>query len=199
MSPATGATLSWLCRLVGARTVAEVGSGAGVSGLWLLRGMASDGVLTTIDEDSESTRAARRTFTEAGVATQRVRLIPGHPRDVLPRLADGGYDVVFLNGDTREYEQYLDQALRLLRPSGLVIFEHALGGGKVPDPAQRDPLTVAARTLVTAAGQDQRIHSLLLPVGDGLLLAQKRQDDPGPGPDEKPAAPSATATTSNGS
>lgn len=199
VSPATGATLSWLCRLVGARTVAEIGSSAGVSGLWLLRGMAADGVLTTIDEDAESTRAARRAFADASVPTQRVRLIPGRPLDVLPRLADGGYDLVFVNGDAREYERCLDEALRLLRPDGLVVFAHALASGKVPDPAQRDAVTVAARGLVGLTREDPRIHALLLPVGDGLLLGQKRQPDPGPGPGENPEPPSATATTSNGS
>lgn len=174
VAPATGATLQWLSRLVGARTVAEIGTGAGVSGLWLLRGMTDDGVLTSVDEDAESTRAARRTFADAGVPTQRVRLITGRPLDVLSRLADGAYDLVFLDGDAREYEQYLDEALRLLRPLGLVVFEHTLAGGKVPDPAQRDAATVAVRGLVNATRDDARVHPLLLPVGDGLLVAQKR-------------------------
>lgn len=174
VAPSTGAVLRWLCQLTGARTVAEIGSGAGVSGLWMLGGMVADGVLTTVDEDSESTRAARLAFGEAGIPTQRVRLIAGQPLDVLPRLADEAYDVVFFNGDVREYAQYLEEALRLLRPQGIAVFEHALAGGKVPDPAQRDAATVAARLLVTAASQDDRIHPLLLPAGDGLLVAQKR-------------------------
>lgn len=173
VAPSTGAALRWLCQLIGARTVAEIGSGAGVSGLWMLGGMVPDGVLTTVDEDSESIRAARRAFTDAGVPTQRVRLIAGQPLDVLPRLADAAYDLVFFNGDVREYAQYLEEGLRLLRPRGIVAFEHALVEGKVPDPAQRDDLTVAARLVVTAASQDERIHPLLLPVGDGLLVAQK--------------------------
>jgi predicted O-methyltransferase YrrM len=208
VAPATGAALQWLGRLIGARAVAEIGTGAGVSGLWLLRGMTDDGILTSVDGDAESTRAARRAFTDAGIPTQRVRLITGEALDVLSRLADGAYDLVFLDGDAREYDRYLDEALRLLRPGGLVIFEHALVDDKVPDPAQRDAVTVAVRSLVSAARDDERIRPLLLPVGDGLLVAQKQaaksaeeqdQADPGPGPDRNPAAPSATATTSNGS
>lgn len=174
VAPSTGAVLRWLCQLTEARTVAEIGSGAGVSGLWMLGGMAVDGVLTTVDEDSESTRAARRAFGDAGIPTQRVRLIAGRPLDVLPRLADAAYDLVFVNGDVREYAQYLEEALRLLRPRGIVAFEHALADGKVPDPAQRDAATVAARLVVTAASHDERIHPLVLPMGDGLLVAQKR-------------------------
>jgi predicted O-methyltransferase YrrM len=173
VAPATGAVLRWLCRLIEARTVAEIGSGAGVSGLWMLGGMTGDGILTTVDEDAESTRAARRAFGDAGIPTQRVRLITGRPLEVLSRLADGGYDLAFFNGDVREYDQYLEEALRLLRPGGIVAFEHALAEGKVPDPAQRDPSTVAVRLLVNATREDERIHPLLLPVGDGLLVARK--------------------------
>lgn len=172
VAPATGATLAWLIELVGARAVAEIGTGAGVSGLWMLRAMGDGGVLTTIDAETENTRAARQTFTAAGIATQRVRLITGQPLDVLSRLADGAYDLVFCDGDRQHYSRYLEEALRLLRPGGLVVFEHALAGGRVADPAQRDADTIAVRTLVTAIRDDERVSPLLLPVGDGLLVAR---------------------------
>jgi len=176
VSPATGATLQWLATLIGARVVAEVGTGAGVSGLWLLRGMTDDGVLTSVDEETENTRAARQTFNEAGVPTQRVRLITGRALDVLTRLTDEGYDLVFFDGNRQESSRYLEEALRLLRPGGLVIFNDALAGGRVSDPAQRDPDTISVRTLINDTREDERIVPLLLPVGDGLLVARKRVD-----------------------
>lgn len=173
VSPATGATLQWLAQLIAARAVAEVGTGAGVSGLWLLRGMATDGVLTSVDDETENTRAARQTFNDADVPTQRVRLITGRPLDVLSRLADSAYDLVFFDGSPQESSRFLEEALRLLRPAGLVVFNDALAGGRVGDPAQRDPTTIAIRTLVNQTREDERIRPLLLPVGDGLLVAQK--------------------------
>ena len=173
VAPATGATLQWLAELIGARAVAEVGTGAGVSGLWLLRGMTPDGVLTSVDEETENTRAARQTFTEAGIPTQRVRLITGRPLDVLSRLADAAYDLLFFDGNPQESSRYLEESLRLLRPGGLVVFDGALAGGKVADPAQRDPATIAVRGLVNESRENERIRPLLLPVGDGLLVAQK--------------------------
>lgn len=176
VSPATGATLQWLAQLIGARAVAEVGTGAGVSGLWLLRGMAADGVLTTVDEETENTRAARQTFNEAGVPTQRVRLITGRPLDVLSRLADTAYDLVFFDGNPQESTRYLHEALRLLRLGGLVVFDDALAGGRVADPAQRDAATIAVRTLINDTRDDDRIRPVLLPVGDGMLVAQKLAD-----------------------
>lgn len=165
--------LRWLAELIGAKTVAEVGTGAGVSGLWLLRGMAADGVLTSVDAEAENTRAARATFTAAGVVSQRVRLITGRPLDVLSRLADGAYDLVFLDGDPQEAETAYTESLRLLRPAGLVVLTGVLGDGKVADPAQRDATTIALRTMVSAIRDDERVRPVLLPIGGGLLAAQK--------------------------
>lgn len=167
-----GATLRFLASLVQAKAVAEVGTGTGVSGLWLLRGMVDDGVLTSVDLEAEHQRLARETFTEAGYASQRFRLIPGSALDVLPRLTDGGYDLVFVDGDKLEYGEYFDEAVRLVRPGGVIIFDNALWHGKVADPAQRDPETKAIRDLINQVADDERLRSVLLPVGDGLLAAQ---------------------------
>jgi predicted O-methyltransferase YrrM len=178
VAPATGATLQWLAETVQARAVAEVGTGAGVSGLWLLRGMTNDGVLTTVDDEAENTRAARQTFAEAGIPTQRTRLITGMPIEVFSRLADTAYDLVFLDGEPREASRYLEESLRLLRPGGLVVIDHVLAEARVPDPAQRDAVTVAMRTLLSDVSENERLRPLLLPVGDGLLVAQKVSVEP---------------------
>ncbi len=139
-----------------ARAVVEIGTGTGVSGLWLLRGMRPDGVLTTVDIEAEHQRLARETFTEAGIPAQRARTIAGAALDVLPRLTDGHYDLVFCDGDKAEYSAYLDEALRLLRPGGVVAFDNALWHDRVADPAQRDEETVAIRELGRAGRRARR-------------------------------------------
>lgn len=174
ISPGGGTTLGFLATLLGARAVVEVGTGTGVSGIHLLRGMRADGVLTTVDTEGEHQRLAKQGFTEAGIASQRVRLIPGPALDVLPRLTDGVYDLVFCDGDKREYGDYLAEALRLLRPGGVVVFDNALWHDRVADPSQRDPETVAIRELGQAVLADDTLRPLLLPVGDGLLVALKQ-------------------------
>jgi len=167
-----GATLRFLASALEARSVVEIGTGTGVSGLWLLRGMRPDGVLTTVDVEAEHQRLARETFTEAGIATQRVRTIAGAGLDVLPRLTDSHYDIVFADGDKTEYGAYLAEALRLLRPGGVVAFDNALWHDRVADPAQRDAETVAIRDLGRQVLEHDGLVPLLLPVGDGLLLAK---------------------------
>jgi predicted O-methyltransferase YrrM len=174
VSPAVGATLRFIAATLGARAVVEIGTGCGASGIWLLRGMRKDAVLTSVDVEPEHQRLARTAFAEAGFASNRYRLISGKAADVLPRLADGAYDLVFCDADKQEYPGYLTAALRLLRPGGVVAFDNALWGGRVADPGRTDPETSAIRDVAELIRQDEHLVPLLLPVGDGLLAAVKR-------------------------
>ena len=174
--PGAGAALRLIAAMADARSVVEIGTGAGVGSMWLLRGMRPDGVLTTIDVEPEHHRAARETFSEAGIAPNRVRLISGRALEVLPRLTDSAYDLVFCDGDKTEYAGYLEQALRLLRPGGVVVFDNALWHDRVADPTQRDEETTAIRELGRSVREDERLVSALLVAGDGLLVAVKKTE-----------------------
>ncbi|GII56974.1 O-methyltransferase [Planotetraspora thailandica] len=171
--PGCGAALCFLATVANARSVVEIGTGCGVSGLWLLRGMRQDGTLTSVDVDPELQRMARQTFAEAGYAGSRTRLIGGRALDVLPRLADGGYDLVFFDAAKQEYLEYLTESIRLLRPGGVVAFADALWRDQVADPTRRDPETVTIRELGRMVREDERLRPLMLPLGDGLLVAVK--------------------------
>ena len=172
--PGAGAAVTALAAAAGAKAVVEIGTGAGVGSIYLLRGMRPDGVLTTIDVEPEHHRAARETYAEADIASNRVRLISGRALDVLPRLTDGAYDLVFCDADKQEYPAYLEQALRLLRPGGTVVFDNALWHDRVADPTQRDEDTTAIRDLGKAVREDEGLISAMLAAGDGLLVAVKR-------------------------
>ena len=171
VDPVTGGVLRLLAATSGARTVVELGTGAGVSSLWLLRGMRPDGVLTSVDAESEHQRLARTSLQEAGVPSGRARLIGGRALDVLPRLSDGAYDLVFCDANRSENLDYLDASLRLLRPGGLLVFAGALAGGKVAETSARDPEVLALRELAKVVRDEPRLVSAALPVGPGLLAA----------------------------
>jgi predicted O-methyltransferase YrrM len=166
-----GAVLQLLASATAAKAVMEVGTGTGVSGLWLLGGMPADGVLTTIDPEAEHQRAAREAFADAGVAHQRTRVIAGRALDVLPRMADGAYDLVVIDADRRDYPEYLDQATRLLREGGTLVMTWS---DKESDPAARDPETRTLREVGRAIRDHDRFTVMLLPVSEGLLVAVKR-------------------------
>jgi len=167
----TGSVLRLLAATVQAKAVVELGTGAGVSSLWLLRGMRPDGVLTTVDPDTEHQRVARQSLVEAGFGTGRVRLIAGQALGVLPRLSDGAYDLVLCDAVRAENADYLTAAKRLLRPGGVVAFAGALGNGRVADPSARDTETVALRELARDVRDDPALTPAMLPLGSGLLAA----------------------------
>ena len=170
----TGAALRFLAAAIDAKAVVEVGTGAGKSGIWLLRGMRPDGVLTTVDIEGEHQRLAKQAYAAAGIPSTRYRLINGQAGDVLPRLTDGAYDLVFVDADKTGYVDYLEQAVRLLRPGGVVAFDNALRADQVADAAVRDVATVTVREVVRSVHDNDQLVPALLPVGDGLLVAVKR-------------------------
>ncbi len=174
VSPGSGAVLGVLAAALGARAVVEIGTGAGVGSLYLLRGMPQDGVLTTIDVEVEHQRAAKQAFAEAGMRPTRTRAISGRAQDVLPRQTDGAYDMVFVDADKESYPTYVEQALRLLRPGGVVAVDNALWHDRVADPARRDETTTVIREVGRTLRDDDRVLPAMLPTGDGLLLGVRR-------------------------
>jgi predicted O-methyltransferase YrrM len=131
-------------------------------------------VLTTIERDAEHLKAAREAFREAGVAANRVRMIPGRAGEVLPRLTDGAYDLVFVDADKPATVSYAEHGIRLLRAGGLLVVNDALDRDRVSNPAHREPTTVRLRGLLRALRTDERVTVSIVPSGDGLLLAVRR-------------------------
>ncbi|MCT2591919.1 O-methyltransferase [Streptomyces sp. N2-109] len=174
VSSGTGAALRLLAATADAKAVAEIGTGTGVSGIHLLRGMRPDGVLTTVDIEPERQQFAREAFRGAGFAANRARFIPGRALDVLPRLTDGGYDLLFCDGDRMEYPKYLGESLRLLRTGGLVCFEGVFADGRTVDSAAQRAEVRKLRELLRTVRESTALMPSLLPVGDGLLCAVKR-------------------------
>ncbi len=174
VSPGVGAALTVLAAASKAQTAVEIGTGAGVSGVCLLRGLSRQSVLTTIDLDVDHLKAAREAFVESGSPANRTRTISGRAADVLPRLTDSAYDLVFVDADKPSYPGYVEQAIRLLKSGGLLIVNDALDKDRVSDPAIRDSGTVILRQVGKAIREDDRLMTAMLPTGDGLLLAVRR-------------------------
>lgn len=173
ITAATGAHLALLVSAMGAKSMVEAGTGTGVSGLWLL-GASSDSVLATIDNDADNLAAAKKAFNDAKIPSNRTRVISGRAVDVMSNMADSAYDLVFLDADRDSLEEQLREAVRLLRPHGIVAISHALWRDRVPDPAMRDEATVLHRDILRYFKVNEDFVTALSPIGDGLLLASKR-------------------------
>ena len=136
--------------------------------------MQPDGILTSVDIEPEHQQAARKAFLGVGIPTQRFRLIAGAALNVLPKLSDGAYDLVFVDADKVEYAEYVEQGLRLLRHGGVLAVDNALWHDRTADPANTDEDTEAIRSALTSVQENEDLIVSLLPVGDGLLVAVKR-------------------------
>lgn len=172
--PSTVAAWSFLAAATGARSIVEIGTGVGVGAVALLRGMASDGLLTSIDVDAEHQRLARTACAEAGFGPSRLRMIAGRGQDVLPRLSDAAYDLVVVDATPTEHPALVPAAVRLLRPAGVVAVDRALSDRSVSDPVRRDRVSAALRETLRLVREDDRLVPLVLPLGDGILAAARR-------------------------
>lgn len=162
-----GSLLKFLASTIDASNVVEIGTGTGVSGLWLFRGMNSAGVLTSIDSDQERQRAAKEIFAEAGIASNKIRLIAGRAIEVVAKLTDNAYDLMFISGDKLEYETLLDQSLRLLRPGGILVFNNILDDSNSAD-------NEAVKAVSEKIKDDSRLVSVMLPSGSGIIASSYR-------------------------
>jgi predicted O-methyltransferase YrrM len=172
VAPSVGAQAGVVVAATGAANIAEIGTGVGVSGLWMLKG-GTKATLTSIDSELDHQQHARTFFTEAGITSNRVRLITGRALDVLPRMNENSYDIVLVDADPQSVIEYVEHGLRLVRPGGTVLVAHALWRGGVSDPAQRGDIVTGYRTLVTEIAASSAVVSALSPVGDGLLQITK--------------------------
>lgn len=160
--------LALLASMVDAHAAVEVGSHDGTTGLALYSGMASDGVLTSVEADPERLRLAKEAFAGADIPHARTRLIAADPNEVLSRLTDGGYDLFVSGGKPADHAGFADQAARLLRPGGVAVF---LDLSDAMDLARREPAQLSVRAFADAIQTDERWLTSLLPLANGVLLA----------------------------
>jgi predicted O-methyltransferase YrrM len=173
-TPGSGAFLKYVASLIQAQSVVEIGTGSGVGTLWLLKGIISSGVITTIDPEVQHIQIAKQVLNDADIAPNRYRLITSDYLEVMRKLADRAYDLVVFRGNPEDIFDVIDEAHRILRTGGILAIDHFFGGHKVPDPAQRDPKTVALRDAGKFLKSQSEIWSISLnPIGDAVLLATK--------------------------
>lgn len=175
VTPSVGAQLAVLAAASRATNIIEIGTGVGVSGLWLLSG-APDAVLTSIDLEVDHQQVARRAFIEAGIPANRLRLIAGRASEVLPRMNEASYDLVVIDADPGSVIEYVEHGLRLVRTGGIVVVIHALWRGRVADPAQRDETVAGFRLLLKEIATSDAVIASLTDAGDGLLQLVKIAD-----------------------
>ncbi len=177
IGPDQGQFMQLLVQVLRAKKTLEVGVFTGYSALWVALGLPNEGRIVACDISEEYTAVARRYWKEAGV-DQKIDLRLGPALNTLDELLEnnqaGTFDFAFIDADKTNCENYFERALQLLRTGGLITIDNTIWSGRVADPNEQDPDTVAIRRLNEKLFDDERITLSMLTVGDGLTLAMKR-------------------------
>jgi len=172
IAPEQGAFVTWLVRLLGATRAIEVGTFTGYSALCIARGLPAHGELVCCDVSDEWTAIGRKYWERAKVADRiRIRLGPAlETLESLPSLRP--FDLAFLDADKGSYARYFEELLRLVRPGGVILVDNVLWSGQVLEPA--DPDTQAIDDFNVMVRDDDRVETVIVPIGDGLTLLRMR-------------------------
>lgn len=171
--PSVGALLRQMVLLLQPQCVLEIGTFSGYSAIWLAGGLPPGGRLDTIEVNDEMEDLIREGLARAGVE-ERVRLVIGDALDVLPMM-DETYDLVYIDGNKREYVAYYQSVIDLVRPGGLIVADNVLWDGKVSaGEPPRDHQTTGILAFNDLVASDGRVENFILPLRDGLNVIRKK-------------------------
>ena len=164
-----GRVLSMLSQMIQPKRILELGTFTGYSALCLAEGLTEDGELVTLEHNDEMEDAIRRNLGLSPLG-EKVKLVIGDAKESLQRLK-GEFDLVFIDADKKEYCDYLDLVLPLMRKGGWILADNTLWDGHIVDPAyDKDRQTVALRAFNDRVAQDERLEKVILPLRDGLTI-----------------------------
>lgn len=153
----------------GARMVLELGTFTGVGALAMAGALPTGGRVVTLELDSDNAAVARRHISRSPLR-DRIELIEGDAREILPRLA-GPFDLVWIDAWKADYPEYLDLVLPKLAPRGIIVADNLFRDGATLPPASDDEATSGMLEFARRVQEDDRLHNVLLTIGDGVLLA----------------------------
>ncbi len=166
-----GKFLEMISRMINPSCILEIGTFTGYSAICLAKGLKPDGILITVEANDELTEFTQSYFTKAGVASI-IKMITGRFQDVAPAINEK-IDLVYFDGDKREYIEYYNLIIDKVRPGGFIIADNVLWGGKVSDKNTKDPQTKGIIEFNEMIGKQKNMENIILPLRDGIMLIRK--------------------------
>ncbi|MDR1861307.1 MAG: O-methyltransferase [Bacteroidales bacterium] len=168
-----GKILETLSRMIRPQRILEIGTFTGYSTICLAKGLQPDGRLHTIEKEDELQPISSKYFTNAGL-NDIIICYTGNALDIIPTISDT-FDLIYIDGDKREYCQYYELCINKLRPGGVMLADNILWNGKVVQLSDRDRRTAGMLQFNSMVSADPRVSQVILPLRDGLMLILKKQ------------------------
>jgi len=168
-----GKTLEMLVKLLNPKTILEIGTYTGYSGICMARGLGEKGKLITLDVNDEIEAMVRGFFEKSGL-TNKIEYHIGNALDIIPTLK-GNFDMVFIDADKTNYINYYNLIVDRVNPGGIILADNVLWSGKVlvAEGKKIDKDTKIILDYNRMVQEDSRVENVLLPIRDGLMLARK--------------------------
>lgn len=172
-----GRVLSLLSQMIQPQNILELGTFTGYSALCLAEGLAEGGRLITIEHNDEMEDSIRRNLALSPLG-DKIELVIGDAKEWLAQQEKGaGFDLVFIDADKKEYSDYLDLVLPLMRDGGWILADNTLWDGHIVEEAyDKDRQTVALRVFNDKVANDERLEKVILPLRDGLTIIRVKNN-----------------------
>ncbi len=167
-----GKLLELISLMINPESILEIGTFTGYSAICLAKGLRPGGKLITIELNDELTAFSKSFFDQAGVAS-KITQLTGKAQDVIPAL-DLAFDLVFIDGDKREYIDYYRLIIGKVKPGGFILADNVFWGGKVFEPDTNDPQAIGIINFNEMIRQETIIDNVIIPLRDGLMLIRKK-------------------------
>jgi len=166
--------LHLIVKISNIKKILEVGTFTGLSGLTMSLSLPSDGILVTLDKNTERNKIASNFFRKAK-QENKIKTIVGSALEIISNLKTKKkkFDLIFIDADKENYKNYYNQSLDLIEKNGLIIVDNVLWHGEVVDAKNQDKLTTIIREFNSYINKDNRTENLIIPVGDGLTVCRK--------------------------
>ncbi len=168
-----GKLLEMFSCMIRPRTILEIGTFTGYSAICLAKGLRKDGMLYTIELQDERKKMIESYFMKTGLE-DRITLLIGDARDIIPGIAEPVFDLVYIDGEKKEYVDYYRLVIERVKPGGIILADNVLWGGKiVQEPSPEDTATRGVMEFNKMVQQDSRVENTILAIRDGLMIIRK--------------------------
>lgn len=172
ISPEQGKFFYLICKMINAKEALEIGTLTGFSGIHIAKGLADDGNLTTVELIQKHGDMAKKYFEKAGLKDKTdVIISPALEHMKILVFENRKFDFIFIDADKINYPNYFEEAIKLSHPRTVISFDNMIKGGRVVEDAGEDEDLRAIQLTNEILSKDQRVETLLLPIGDGITFS----------------------------